>query len=147
MGALPKLEEWIALRKEREAFGGELKDFCQHKSISYTYTSKKFAAMDREEEETAIAKARRILAKAGPVTAQGLVELTASTDLTIRLKAIDNLLNKIGLSPQVAAVQINNSNSLNAERVQVQFFLPDNGRQVLDVKTIDNLKLPENTND
>lgn len=129
------------LRKEFEAFGGMLRDFCEHKKISYTYTSKKFAAQDKEAEEASIAKAKRALAKAAPAAADKLESLLNSSDEAISLKASRELLNKVGISSQVAAVHVINGNQTNIERVQVQFFLPQNNRRVVEAKVIENEKL------
>ncbi len=130
--------QWPELYKEFEAFGGLLKDFCAHKSLSYTYACKKFTALEKVENEREIAKARKELAKEAVPTAKGLVELTKSADESIRLKAIDNLLNKVGISSQSAVVSVSSGNQTHIDnRVQVQFFIPENNRRVIDAKVVE----------
>ncbi len=137
-----KLEHnWPELYKEFEAFGGYLRDFCDHKTLSYTYASKHFAAIDQERNAQQIIRAKRKLANSAPKAAEKLEALLDSADESLRLKASTELLNKVGISSQTATVQVSTGNQLVDNRVQIQFFLPENDRKVLnpgiEARTID----------
>lgn len=115
---------WHALHDEYTAFGGLLSVFCQHKSISVTIATKIFAAIDDEKLSHDKKLIVRELVNGGVEAAKNLRAKIGSDDDTVSLKASDSLLKHLALAPKVEPV------ALTDNRVQVNFFLPENGRSV-----------------
>ena len=80
------------------------------KPLSYTYTSKMFAKIDRTEEERLIQKAKRLLAKSAPVAAEKLINQMESEDEGIAHKAVVDLLDRTGISKHQPQITIQNDN-------------------------------------
>ena len=133
--------DYEALSKEFEAFGGSLQKFCEHKKLSYTYTSKQFTKIEREQNESDIAKARKLLAKRAPLAAEKLGELIDHKNPYLVLKSTVELLSKVGITSNPSPVQVNTGKTEN--NIQVQFFLPENGRKTIDAKVIEAKRLEE----
>lgn len=114
-GAQP-IHDWKTLHKERQkATGLTLREWCEANSVSYTYASKQFSAIEREIEEEQIAQARRKLAKSAPIAAEAISELLYSEDDNVKLRASMANLDRVGLSPQGIS---------QAAQVNVQVNLP-----------------------
>ncbi len=102
------IHNWPALHKEWEKSPLSLRAFTEQKAISYTYASKEFTKIDKEQNEEALTKTRHLLAQALPDFAKGLIELAQDEDKNIKLKAITSGLDRSGFSPQSVALQVNN---------------------------------------
>lgn len=110
------IHDWKALYKERQkATALTLREWCEANSISYTYASKQFNAIEREIEEEQIRQARRKLAKSAPIAADAISDLLYSEDDNVKLRASMANLDRVGLSPQGISQQA---------QVNVQVNLP-----------------------
>jgi hypothetical protein len=115
MGA-PLKHDWKALYREWNRTPAiTLEDFCETRSLTYTYASRTFKKFDDEAAEKSKRETARILTNAGPKTALKLLEHIDSADESISLKAVTTNLGIIGFSPQAAA---------NQTQVNVQVNLP-----------------------
>lgn len=113
---------WHALHDEYTAFGGLLTEFCRHKGISHTLAIKIFSAIDDEKLVHDKKLIVRELVNAGIPAAKNLRSLIDSEDEAISLKASSEILKSLALAPKESAPVITDNS------VQVNFFLPENGR-------------------
>lgn len=121
--------DWVALRREYEDSGEpHLLAWCTKKEISYSYASKKFSEIDRIEDMENLAVARRRLARMSPQAAQRLGELTDSEDEGTKLKASTAILDRVGLNPQAATINIQN---VNATQIQIPPMFAEENRDDL----------------
>lgn len=109
----PPLHNWKEIANELEASGKSLKVYCEEKGLSYTYASKELGELEREDAERSLALAKRRLARNAPQAAQTLVDLLYSEQEDIKLKAVGNLLDRVGLSAAAINLQVTNNNTMN----------------------------------
>jgi len=128
------IHDWMALRNEWEASGVKyLRDWCKSKivngkEINYQYASKQFAEIARLEEQEDIASARRKLAKFAPKAVEAIGLLTDSEDENVKLKASTAIVDRVGLNPQSATINIQNT---NATQVIIPAMFADSSRDDL----------------
>lgn len=102
------IHDWKTLHKEWEKTTAlTLREWCESQKLSYSYASKQFAAIEREIEEHQIALARRKLAKTAPQAADAIGELLYSNDDNVKLRASMANLDRVGISPNAVATQVN----------------------------------------
>jgi hypothetical protein len=103
--------DWLALKKKFDAEGGTLRDFCERNKLPYTFSSKNFTEINKQEEAQNIEQARRHLARFAPKAAQAMGDLVDSEDDNIKLKASTAIVDRVGLNPQAATISIQNVNA------------------------------------
>ena len=108
-----KIHEPKELKAEFDLQDETLETWCASKKLSYTYTSRLFAKIERDEQELSINRAKRILAKSAPIAANKLIEHIDAEDQGISLKASVELLNRVGINGYAPQVNITNNNTVN----------------------------------
>lgn len=119
--ARPKEHNWPDLfdsfnKAEKKDNTLTLERWCGEQKLAYTNTSKHFSELRKLRIEKYLAKTREILTEAAPQTATNLVRISNLQDdgkETIAAKAAIAVLDRVGLSPQVAQVQVIQSNQQN----------------------------------
>lgn len=102
------IHDWKTLHKQWEKTSNlTLREWCEANSISYTYASKQFTAIEREIEQHNLELARRKLAKTAPIAADAIGELLYSSDDNVKLRASMANLDRVGISPNAMATQVN----------------------------------------
>ncbi len=110
--------DWLTLRNEYEASGIKfLRTWCATKIIdgkplNYTYASKQFSEIARLEESEDVALARRKLARFAPNAAEKIGNLVDSEDENVALKASTAIVDRVGLNPQAAIINVQNTNAV-----------------------------------
>lgn len=128
------IHDWMALRNEWEASGVKyLRDWCKAKivngkEINYQYASKQFAEIARLEEQENLSIARNKLARFAPKAVETIGQLTDSEDENIKLKASTAIVDRVGLNPQSATINIQNT---NATQVIIPAMFADSSRDDL----------------
>jgi hypothetical protein len=98
----------LALYQEKERDNLTTRQICDKYELVYNTISKKFAEIAKEEMDNAIAKAKRMLAKSAPIAVGQLETLLNSNDERIQGDAAKAILDRTGLSPQAATINIQN---------------------------------------
>lgn len=100
--------DWPALWKE--FLGSNLKQrlWAERKGLNETYVSREFAQFRRQRAERQIEKARLLLASNAALAVRSLASHVNNEDGNIAVRASNSILGAVGLSAQVAAIQINN---------------------------------------
>lgn len=110
---------WPDLFKRFESSNLTQRQWCLDNNMNETNTAREFAALRRERAEKNIEKARMILSGAAPLAASKVREQIDSEDESISQKASFGILGAVGLSAQVAAIQINNKTDVNILAVPI----------------------------
>ncbi len=100
--------DWPKLFKDYEASNLTQRQWCADNEMNETNTAREFSALRRERAQRNIEKAQMILSGAAPLAARTVKDKLTSDDENIALKAGFGILGAVGLSPQVAAIQVNN---------------------------------------
>jgi hypothetical protein len=104
-----KKHDWEAFYKAHQKSEMTLKDYCASVEVPYFLASRNMAAIKRRVEQEQIEKARHLLAKKAPAAAERLIEvLEQEEDSNIILKASTALLDRVGVTPKAAEVNILN---------------------------------------
>lgn len=128
------VHNWLELRNEWEASGVKyLRDWCKQKivngkEINYQYASKQFAEIARLEEQENLSIARNKLARFAPKAVDTIGQLTDSEDENVKLKASTAIVDRVGLNPQSATINIQNT---NATQVIIPAMFADSSRDDL----------------
>lgn len=85
-----------------------LRDYTTAQELPYYQASRTFTSYRRREQEEKIEEAREKLAKGAPVAAQTIVDALMSDDENVRLKAATANLDRVGLTPKTAEVNVLN---------------------------------------
>lgn len=108
--------DWLSLKKKFDEDGGTLRAFCETNKLPYTFTSRNFTEINKQEEAQNIEQARRHLARFAPKAAQAMGDLVDSEDENVKLKASTAIVDRVGLSPQGATISLQ---TINAIQIQI----------------------------
>ncbi len=117
--ASPKDYNWPALFKDFESSNLTQRQWCLDHEMNETNTSREFSFLRRERAEKNIEKARLILSGAAPLAALTVERHLDSEDEGIQQRAAFGILGTVGLSAQVAAIQVNNKTEVNILAVPI----------------------------
>lgn len=111
--------DWPALWKEFLASGKKQRAWAESKGLNETFVSREFAAFRRQRAERQIEKAKLMLASNAALAVRSLASHVTNEDGNIAIKASNSILGAIGISSQVAAIQINNKVETNIMAVPI----------------------------
>lgn len=112
-------KQFVEANQVNEIF---LKPWCLKRGLNYTNTSRKFASIEREQENHRLAKTRAKLAKLAPEAVDTLHRNMGSDDEKVSSGAAVAILDRAGLAPQVATTRITNIQASNSQIVIPPLF-------------------------
>ena len=119
---MPSKHNWKALLSEFEldftnCKVSTMKEFAINRGLNYTLASREFSALKKERAKTYIEAAQGKLAEGSFAAANRLVSLADSEDENVAVKASVAVLDRVGISPAVAQVNV-------TQQVQNNLVLP-----------------------